>query len=322
MIGDSICQGTGSSSNAYMMNYVVGGKLYRDFGDSGNAWSPANYGVGGSTVANCLAYVGHVAELDTVKQGHVFKYPYIVIVTGRNDCTNLLLPEFSRLYRLLVRTAVQAGIDVICMTEPPKLNMTTGAVEDVEYPPFTNEIRKIATQEGVSLVDTHKEFLYRMNQLKEDIRSYSSDGVHPNDAGYSVMGDMLYQWIIGEPIPTSEIVSRFESKFLNKYVTNYFVPTTVSNASIASLASVTTATTIRKEQDGNSGIIEILDGGYVDFSADFTKIEYVLPTIVNTSGAGTLEVYCPTSLKLKDGMSGILASAVHEFTHVVKAPAD
>lgn len=320
LVGDSIAEGSGASNVTFRMDQQLAGKLVNAYDGVKNDWAPVNYGVGSSTIANMIAYLSHKLDsnADEVAKGHAYSYPYWIFVMGRNDSVSVDIKEFSRLYRTAVRLGIRAGIDVICVTEPPKIDMATGNENDPSYPWFATEIRKIALDEGASLVDFHKH-LYNLRADGQDLRTYSADGVHPNDAGYEIMADLIFKCMTGLSIPVTKKSSPLESPRLGYYVQSQFNYFNSSLASVIPVTGLTTLGTARSAQTGVNDVIEIQAGGYADFYIGGTTYESLTLTMLNKTGTGSARVESPAGYYTGTGYTANSA-VTRETSHLVLAP--
>lgn len=295
-IGDSICQGAGAEDVLGIWAWITATKLQTKFGNTTNNWHVSNFGVGGSTIYNNIAYLSHLLDENLKpKKGKAFSYDYWVIITGRNDSAQIPLADFTNMYRTAVRSGIRAGIDVICVTEPPTINMTTGEIEDVLYPEYANVIRRIAAQEGTSLVDVHAEWLYQ-KLIGTDLKTLSADGTHPNNAGHAIIGDLIYRCMIGESQPSQTLKNDNDPNRLGYYVQSQYTTKETYLTSVVT-PEVTTATTSRKEATGVNSAIKISSGGYAQFLIPNCRIEGVIITFI-AGNSGKIEVQSPWGLTL------------------------
>ena len=113
----------------------------------------------------------------------------VVILHGANDI-NLQVSTASIAADLLtmVQTAKASGSYVLLCTHPPALSNQKS--DPAAIPPLNTEIRKIAVQEGVTLVDFYQSFIGNPGPL------ISADGLHPTAAGYDQMAQDVYNAIV------------------------------------------------------------------------------------------------------------------------------
>lgn len=293
-IGDSICSGSGASEYAKNWLYTLQKKLY-NITKSGSVgdYYVRNNGVGSQDVTNVIQYLAYDVEDEVAKKCYAYDYPNWIIMTGRNDCKTLSKQHFELLYRICVRNGVSASIDVFCCTEPPKLNMDTGEIEEDEfYNDFADIIRRICEEEGASLVDVNKELLYRKNVLGEDIRKYSSDGTHPNDLGHDLISTLIVNCMNNYDVKINSTYDIFENDD-NKLIPQvYFTPYTLNNATIETI-TVGVTTTSRKEHTDTLDSIKINDGGYVDFIIPPFETYYIIPTVMMKLSTGKVQLESP-----------------------------
>ncbi|MNJ90415.1 Pectate lyase superfamily protein [compost metagenome] len=311
-VGDSICQGAGAEDVLGIWAWITATKLQIKFGNTTNSWHVSNFGVGGSTIYNNIAYLSHLLDENLKpEKGKAFSYDYWVIITGRNDSTQVALADFSNMYRTAVRSGIRAGIDVICVTEPPTINITTGEIEDLLYPEYANIIRRIAAQEGASLVDAHAEWMYQ-KLIGTDLRTLSSDGTHPNNAGYAIIGDLIYRCMIDASTPCEILKNENDPNRLGYYAQSTYKTKDTYLTSVV-VPEVTTATTSRKEATGVNEAIKISNGGYAQFLIPNCRIEGVIITFI-AGNSGKIEVQSPWGLTLAPFEIQSPGGSVREFS--------
>lgn len=128
----------------------------------------------------------------------------VIILEGANDIiARRSTSSIAGDLRAMVQTAKAAGSRVLLCTNPPAVDPDKTDIAAI--PPLNTEIRKIAAEEGVTLVDLYAIFLGR-----ESIY-LSPDGLHPNEAGYDRMAleffNRIVAWIeTAADLPTDDLV--------------------------------------------------------------------------------------------------------------------
>jgi lysophospholipase L1-like esterase len=132
----------------------------------------------------------------------------VIILEGANDIiAQRSTANIAADLRRMVQDAKAAGSHVLLCTNPPALD--TGKTYPEAIPPLNTEIRKIAADEGVTLVDLYAIFLGREGTY------LSPDGLHPSEAGYDRMAraffDVIVAWTeraVGDVPTTQQPASR------------------------------------------------------------------------------------------------------------------
>lgn len=208
--GNSIVQGTGASTGANCFVAQIGTLLQQYLNLTSTHWTIANYGVGGTTTANNAGYFAFNNDNTdrTPTRNSIFGTvssitpPNVVIMmTLRNDISQDLNGTLSRndaadLLRAQLNTLKKQNVDVIFITDPPQINITTGALLDGTAPGSTwmnhyQDALRICSEEGASVVDVWAYFINLMNQGISLI-NYNSDGTHPNDAGHLLIAQLAF----------------------------------------------------------------------------------------------------------------------------------
>lgn len=186
-VGDSITYGVGSSS-AGTSSYPA--QLQALLGDGYNV---RNYGVSGSTAltAGNLPYTAQAAYTASLTG----PLPdYVVIMLGTNDAK-----EFNWVYRdsfaddlraiIASYQALSPDVKVILATSPTLYTSDTGWTDAVVSGEIASIQRQIAEETGCLLVD--------INAVTKNMAANFPDGIHPNDAGYTVLARQFYDAVLG-----------------------------------------------------------------------------------------------------------------------------
>lgn len=331
-VGDSICNGSGASEYAKIWVYQLQLKLQKINNNMTNDdFHVRNNGVGGQTIANIVNYISYdLNENKAPKKAYWNEYKNAIIMTGRNDWQSLSLEDFEYLYRLTVRQFKNNNIDVICCSEPPKLDMTSGNIVDgVEvvngktnnYYEYKEVIKRIAESEGVSFIDIWEELKYRKNSLGEDIRKYSSDGTHPNDLGHELIANLILECCKGISMPNNTKTDDFEEierRFISQYI---YEPYSTSNAELVDVSTVTSYTS-RREHVGDSERKAwcIKPGGSIKFPISLIENNIILITAIMKLTTGKIQVQCPTGLNVDT--RSIMTPFVAEHTYMLRIKND
>ncbi len=92
----------------------------------------------------------------------------------------------------MIKQATKRGIKVILLTPSPDQNVNYADPSN-ELKKHTDQIRRLAAENHVGLVDSYKlfEFLY---PDKEKLQNYMSQVNHPNGKGHELIADDLITW--------------------------------------------------------------------------------------------------------------------------------
>jgi lysophospholipase L1-like esterase len=167
-----------------------------------NAGGTANYDLIGAGISGNKVYDLFLRMEEDV----ISKSPDIVVIwVGVNDVwhkkmgTGTDADKFERFYLALVKKFRAAGIKVIVCTPATigeKYDNTNEQDGDMNH--YSNIIRKIATDQDLTLVDMRTEFeayekLNNKNNLDRGI--LTADGVHLNDAGNMFVAKLMAEGI-------------------------------------------------------------------------------------------------------------------------------
>jgi lysophospholipase L1-like esterase len=196
-VGNSIVQGSGASVNGNRWLDQLGSKLQTYSGVSGS-WTPSNRGVGSTTVANPVSYLADSCNSTNAlplrgkfwNQG--WKVTYLMSL--RNDVASLTLADFSLLTRIAVLQCKRHDMDAVVVSEPPKIDGTTGAVLDTQgnFGDWYDAQRQIASSEGATYVDVWAYFMWLKNNGVDLRPTMNVDGVHPNDVGHALIASLTF----------------------------------------------------------------------------------------------------------------------------------
>jgi lysophospholipase L1-like esterase len=151
-----------------------------------NAGKPgeATYGDGTtSAVSRFHAVITGLSRLGTPTQG-------VLLMEGTNDIfsgndNSKIAPAVANL-GVMIDDAKSRGLRVLVATIPPMVPGGVRACGNHQVVPLNDGIRALAAQKGVALVDVYA-------GLGPSYQQYiSSDGVHPNQAGYVKIASIFF----------------------------------------------------------------------------------------------------------------------------------
>ncbi|WP_153041013.1 GDSL-type esterase/lipase family protein [Clostridium magnum] len=291
--GDSIGAGNGSSEYGKTWFYRLSQKV-RDvvaLGQPMTGFNPLCVAVGSQDIRSVIPNVGMITGKDLTSKSlntTPFTYDYWFICTGRNDANNnhVDIKLFENLYRLAVRMGIRNGIDVFCMTEQPMIDMVTGEIMETEkdyYNLYADVIRRVAVEEGASLIDVNKHW-YDLKEQGIDLKLYTADGTHPNDTGNEKMANLCRDCLLATPTVTNENIYKD-----GKVVKTLFEPNLAYN-----VATVTGIGNSRKTYLGLDEAIVLNDGESAQFYVGDIAVDYVFVAGLMKASTGTITVQTPT----------------------------
>jgi lysophospholipase L1-like esterase len=186
--GDSITRGVVRSDGTTAEGYEIELEALID----ANLWASQviNSGKSGERTSNGVNRL--VQILNT------YSLDYVLLLEGTNDILNDVSYE-TTLYNLgiMVDYCISYNVTPIIATLPPMKIDASGSRGGYidEIPNYYNPgIKDIASEKGITVCDQYAAFDGGWN-------SYSDDGIHPNEAGYSVMAQTWYDSIPKEDPP-------------------------------------------------------------------------------------------------------------------------
>lgn len=135
-----------------------------------------NKGVGGSTTTEWMSYFNE----------QILRLPFdlLTIGLGMNDCASQSVPVATYGTNLgsMVDLAKQyrPNADIILCAP----NNTSDATRTPYIASYRSQMQTIATQKGVLFCD--------FSQAFTDTATYTQDGIHPTDAGHTLIFNLLY----------------------------------------------------------------------------------------------------------------------------------
>lgn len=283
ILGDSIAQGSGASK-PNILGDEIGGTIFSSLNMlTKETLISDNYSVGGSTVENMLAYISDSSS----KKSKAYEYPYWILITGRNEMETMTVEEFKALYKTVVAQGEKNNIDVICVTEPPEINISTGELVEGKYSQYQKAIEEVAAEEGATFVDVYNGLLKKKN-AGENISKLSSNGILPNNEGYKYIAELITEGIIGNNVE----FKKSETKSTTKLISQYEVNDTVAKTKVQNLSTKSTA---KEFNTGNGSVMTLGVGENTSFKMPDGQVTGVVITLIATNNGGNVEV------KTKDG---------------------
>ena len=176
--GDSITNGNGNTAISYPIKLQA--LLQAQY--SSQTITVSNAGIDGE-----LAMDGVVRLAETITPND----DLVILLEGVND-TNDDIPTSSIINALesMVQISQASGKEVILCTLTPVFPNANGhyKADPIKVEEINAQIPSIAASKGAILVDMHAAF--------GTDTSLMSDGLHPNDAGYQLMAEVLFNAIV------------------------------------------------------------------------------------------------------------------------------
>lgn len=279
IFGDSIAQGIGASKANILGDEIASGIFNNINMLTKEAMISDNYSVGGSTIETMLAYIAD----NKSGKSKAYEYPYWILITGRNEMDAMTVDEFKSLYKIAVSQGERNGIDVICVTEPPEIDMSTGELVESKYSQYQKVIKEVAAEEGATFIDVYNGLLKKRSS-GESISKLSSNGVLPNNEGYKFMAGLITEGIVGK---NDSEFKKADSKSEVKLMAQYEVEKKVDKLKIQNLATKSTA---KEFNTGAGEIISLESGAELSFTIPEGQPVGAIVTLVTNFNNGSVEV--------------------------------
>ena len=183
IIGDSIGRGSGASEKKYKWNKVLERKMKEAH----------NITMRGDTLvqSGATAFEG-LFKLQAEKNYFSKKYDVIFILFGENDRKYMNPHDFSILYEALIRSAKDKhpNAEIVTITENP--------LKDRD---FADAIKKISNHYRT----THINMMEAFSSHSKSAAELTVDEVHPNDEGYRLYADTIYDRLMENTSVTKKI---------------------------------------------------------------------------------------------------------------------
>lgn len=321
-IGNSITQGTGTSGFTYTYSYRLGQYLADWFGyGTISDWDANNYGVGSGDLSTCAGYIAHDGDYETadmIQRGaDLPNRDYVLLMSLRNDVTNLTVAEYTDLLRAVLRNIMNSGIDVIFITEPPKINTSTGAItdDDDNWTPWYEAALRICAEEGATVVD---EWKYWVDQAANgyNLTTRTSDGVHYDDTTHEHIASQI---LVALKTPVESQPYFRDGALLTEGGRATIVGKYVDSAATATgaISGLTTSGTGRfiVKGEGTKEAYTIASGNTLSFKCPIPCRGIILTMVGGSSNTGTASVTYPAGTAVQGGTGLGGGSTVREKTY-------
>jgi len=333
MVGTSITAGAGSPEMPpHNFCYFLGPALHAYVGADGltdNAWTPDNCGVGASTSATSANYLADNFNATTGKiESGASNYLAMKMTWGeilRNEQSNLTLQQSSGFVRLVMWQAYKKGGHFALITPPPQVSVADGSVQDDivnSYSQYANRAITSAADLGASVADFHR---WNVDRIASgiDIRPEMENPTgltiltHPGNTGYSNMANFGFLCATGPSSPNPPRLSDLPERYPD-IITNYQCAGSGSVTATSPISGLTTATTGRIKQTGESGCeVYVLTPGMnasVSFQFDTISYGFIVHTVLGSGGTFRVTY---NSLNIDGGGFTEVSSYVREHTYVL-----
>jgi lysophospholipase L1-like esterase len=278
ILGDSIGQGLGDGVKLDLLSEEIGNGIFSNIKMlTKEDLMPINYSVGGSTVETMLSYI---ADNDKGKS-KAYEFPYWILVTGRNEIEAMTVEEFKSLYKMVVALGERNGVDVICVTEPPQINMSTGKLVEDNYLKYKKVIEEVAKEEGATFIDIYNALLKKKDS-GENISKLSSNGILPNSDGYKYIAELIVEGIVSKSTELKPSQEKSEVKLLTVYNSKEDVVKIKPK-------NLVTKTTAKEFNTGNIEVISLGAGEATTFAIPAGEVTGMVVTLIPNSSGGSVE---------------------------------
>lgn len=328
-MGNSIAEGDGSASPTNRPPAVLGADLAAYTGISSGTWPPNSYGVGGSTTATPIAMVA--TNLDSLNANQIgtpirgTAWPsntalvmYSPLITIRNDAGLIPVAKWGGWIRTLLRTLKQRGTDPILVIDPPKINITTGALLDTasNWLPWRATALRVAADEGATVVDIWGWWV-ELSERGFDLRQISNDGTHPNDTGNAIMTATIQQAIITPSPIYAPLANSYFDNTDGFCPTNTFIDFNGSGTVAISTLGTLIGPTDRMIQRAESTpqVYSLSSGGAVFFRCPIPWVSVIISYLAapTFTGSPSVQMQGGTVLAPDSGSSTYTAQFIREY---------
>jgi len=192
--GDSITYGTIDSEFHPDLGYIP--RLQDRLGQSFGPTTVFNEGVGSEITLTGMARLGGVLAKDQAR--------FILILEGTNDTVTKIWSLEASAFNLreMTRQCLAAGVLPALATLLPRVDRNAKPARVLN---LNQEIRSIAAEMAVPLVDLDRAFLTYPQADGGFLSLISNDRLHPNEKGYQYLADQWYLAIRGFPFAPRDV---------------------------------------------------------------------------------------------------------------------
>lgn len=327
--GNSLVQGTGASTSSTNWLFRLAVKLAAGSSalDTNNNFAPSNDGVGSSLIYAPMSYAAdRVTSAGNLVVSTVrgTDRSYALLMSMRNEASASMsaVTTWPQLLRVTLRQLKRAHGDVLMVTEPPLINITTGVVLDATaWLNLWAVTGRVCADEGVTLVDfwAYAMWLYAQGV---DLRPFSSDGTHPNDAGHDLIAALVYQALF---TPRGASVDAGTSGSLREAslgMASVVYDASVAPASVATVSSFATTSTARKNEtgEGTTSAYSVASAQTITFHCPLPVYRVVIQYVQGGSATGTATFNGVSAGSLSSSSSSVVIEIAAPSTVAAPAP--
>lgn len=293
IFGDAIGQGISAETSNTFLSEELGSGIFQAINKlNKDSLKPENYSVGGSTIENTLAYLGDTQG----KKSKAFDYSYWIFITGKNEMQTMTPEQFKVLYKMAVSLGEKNGVDVICCTEPPSIDLSSGLVIADNYAAYKKVIEEVALEEGATIIDVYSGYL-KKKENGENLSKLVSSGVIPNAAGYKYICGLITEGIVGTNVEYTKAQGSSEIKLLSTYKP-------IGEITKVQVNNLSSKATTREFNSGDKEVIILNSGRELIFNVPEGQVVGVIVSAIPNENSGSLNVKSKTgslnkSLKIR-----------------------
>lgn len=303
-VGNSIMQGTGSSTVSFTIPQVLAQKLLDYTGVGAKIdWVPANRSVGGSRSSCALTYVADNADNADIlpETGNIVAgADYCVVLTLRND-VSLSYRSYRTQIAGILQSLKNKSIDAVFVIDPPKINFSTGEIdEDSAFIDIRQTAIDLCSENDATVVDVWK-YLKIVRDAGYDIKKYYYDSIHPNDDGYELISELIFQAMIA-PSKKSGVKNKNEYQYDFVEAVSAYSPVSGSVITTSTISGLVTSSTARKTQTGEATTEAFVlgNGDTIGFDCPAPCHGIILSMLGGVSGSASMSY---TSVSVSGSMS-------------------
>jgi len=120
------------------------------------------------------------------------KKPDVVFIDYALNDRNIGLVQSQTAWQKMIGSAQAYGCKIVLLTSTPDTKVDILDTEtDLFF--FSQQIRELAIENGVSLVDSYEAFRQLVSD-GENLNSYMSQNNHPNEKGHKIVAEKIIEW--------------------------------------------------------------------------------------------------------------------------------
>lgn len=292
-IGNSVAAGVGGTTFGDTWLWKLAVSMQTRFAvGSYSDFQPVSYGVGSSTIVNAAAYAARSPSSSAAGPGRppLAAKDCVILISIRNSTSALSVASYTYWLRATIRSLIDAGTDVIMVSETPRINTTTGAILDnaSNWTPWLDAAKRVCAEEGASFVDLWS-YCAALSAAGTNLLTYSTDGVHPNDAGHTLMAQLIDQCMV-TPVAPSRAGDDYRRGIHGTKLVADYSPSggTIALTAFTNSESFTARRLILAE--GSAQAWALNAGEYISFTAPGPVYGFIVTLVGGAGKTGTATV--------------------------------